>query len=84
MCNSDWTIHVRSTVHVQAVEMQTCGLISQGVLDVDDDLVAFRDYYRRQRPLSVDANDWACLLAVGIRMDPSYVEIIRDGRAGSD
>lgn len=75
---------MRSTIHVQAVEMQTRRLIPQGVLDIDNDLVAFRNDYRWQRPLSVDANDWTCLLAVGIRVDPSYVEVMRDSRTGCD
>ena len=62
------------------MKVQTCGLIDQGILDIDNDLVAFGGYNGRDRPLSVDADYWAVVLAVRIGVGPCYVEVIGDSR----
>jgi hypothetical protein len=75
---------MRCSVHEQAMEVQTCRFISQGVLDIDDDLVAFGSYDGGYWPLVVDANDRPCLLAVGVCVGPAYVEVICNGCALSN
>ena len=65
------------------MEVKTGRLIAQGVLNIDDDLVAFCCYNGRYRPFSVDANHGTCLLAIRIRVRPSYVEVVCDGSAAS-
>jgi hypothetical protein len=66
------------------MKMQTCRLISKGVFDIDDNLVAFSSYDGRNWPLVVDAHNRPGLLTIGICVGPAYVEVICDSCALSD
>jgi hypothetical protein len=84
LSDADGTVHVGSTVHEQAMEVQTGGLIPQGVLDINNNLIAFSSNDRWNGPLVVNSNHRACLLAIGVCVGPTYVEVICDGCAVSD
>lgn len=78
MSDGRGAVHVVRAVHVESMEMKTGGFIAKGVLDVDDDLVAFGRYDGRDGPLSVDANHRTVVLAVGVGMCPGYVKVVGD------
>lgn len=84
LSNTNNTIHMRCAIHVQAMEMQARRLISQRVLNIDNDLVAFRGYNSWKWPFSIDAHDRACVLAIRICVQPSYVEVVGDSCTLSD
>ena len=84
LSDTNWTIHVGSSVHEESMEVQTGRLISERVLDIDNDLVAFGSNDWGNGPLVVDTNHRACLLAIWVGVGPAYVEVICDGCAVSD
>ena len=73
-----------SAIHVEAVKMQRGRLISQRILDVDHKLIANVGDNGWDGPLPVDAHDRTCLLAIWIRVHPTDVEVVGDGRSVGD
>lgn len=69
-------IHLIGTIHVEAMEMKTCTLITQLILDIDDDSVSDGSCNGWQRPLPVDPHDRTHKSAIRVGVDPAYVEII--------
>ena len=72
-------VHIGCPIHEDAVEVQRGGLVTELVLDVDDDLVALSRPHDGQRPLPVDANGRPLEHAIGVGPDPGDVEIVGDG-----
>jgi predicted RNA-binding Zn-ribbon protein involved in translation (DUF1610 family) len=61
---------MRCTILIQAMEMQTCRLVSERVVHVDDDAIAFRCSHCGDWPLAIDANNWPVRQAIRVCMDP--------------
>lgn len=76
MRNLSRAIHFRCTIHEQAMEMKSGGLISQLIVDIDDDLIADSRRHYWQRPLIVDADGWSLEGAIRVCSDPGDVEIV--------
>lgn len=76
-------IHVCASVHVEAMEMQRCGLITQAVVGVDDDPITNIDLDKRDGPLAVDSNNCTLIGTVGVSSDPADVEVIFPRGSGS-
>lgn len=60
--------------------METCGLIAESIVGIDDDIVSFGDVKWRDGPLPVDANDRSTIFGARRRLwvDPRNVEVVRD------
>lgn len=67
-------------VLVDAVPMETRGLVSQMVVKVYYESIAFVGTNGGKRPLAVDANDGSCRRAIRIRVYPGCVEIVCHSR----
>ena len=66
------------TLHQQAVEMKTGGLVAELVVEMDDNLVVHIGVDGGNRPLAVDSNDRPLESTIWIRRGPSDVEVIGD------
>lgn len=73
------TVHVCRPIHVQAMKVQRRRLVSERVLDIDDELVALGDPDGWDGPLSVDANDGTGLHAIRVRIHPRYIKVVSNG-----
>lgn len=69
---------------VETVEMQRGTLVTKRVLYIDDDLVSLVRDYGWDGPLAVDTMHRTSKLAIGVRICPTYVEIILDGGRACD
>lgn len=56
--------------------MKSGGLISQLIVDIDDDLIADSRCHYWQWPLIVDADGWSFEDAIRVCSDPGDVEIV--------
>lgn len=59
------------------MEMEGSGLISQLIVNIDNDLIANCRRHYWQRPVTVDANGWSLEGAIGVCCDPGNVEVVR-------
>ena len=41
LANLGWTVHISSTIHVEAMEMESGGLIAKLVIDIDDNSIIY-------------------------------------------
>lgn len=80
MGHSRRAIHLVGAVHVDAVEVQGGGLVTELVVDIDNDTVALGGPHDGQRPLPIDANGRPLEGAIWVRPDPGDVEVVSDGR----
>jgi hypothetical protein len=64
------------TIHVQAVEMKTGRLVSQLVVNLNDNVVADIGSDNWKRPLAIDANCWSNKSTVWIGINPGDVEVV--------
>ena len=62
------------------MHMETCGLIAESIVGIDNDIVSFGDVKWRDRPLSVDTNDRSTIFGARRRLwvDPRNVEVVCD------
>lgn len=67
---------MRGAIHVETVEMQTGGLVTQLVIDIDNDPIPNSCGDVRYWPLPVNANGRA-REAIWLGCDPGDIEIIR-------
>ena len=74
-CN---TVHVRSTILVETVEVQTRAFIAELVDNIDHNAVSHSRSDVRYRPLPVDSYDRSIEKAIRVSSDPCDVEIVRD------
>jgi hypothetical protein len=58
--------------------MQTCALVPELIIHVDDYPVAKSPYNGRNWELIVDANNRPSVQTIGIGEQPCYIEIVRD------
>lgn len=70
---------MRRAVLVNAVKMQRSRLVTELVVDVDDDTIADVCLDMRNGPLVIDADDGTRERSVRIGSDPSDVEVVADG-----
>ena len=82
--NTSRAVHMGGPVHEQTVEMQRGGLVTQAVLDIDNDPIAKVDVDSGNGPLAVDANDWSLERTVRVSLSPANVEIKLAGGRGGD
>lgn len=73
---------MRSSVHVETVKVERCRLVTELIVRIDDDVVAYVGLDLWYRPLPVDAYDWSLEGTVGIRSCPANLEIICDNSSG--
>ncbi len=78
LSHSDRAVHVRCPIHEQTMKVQACALISKLIPHVDYDPVPLgcRDW--RDRPLAIYAYNSTVEGSVGIRPNPSNIEVICD------
>jgi hypothetical protein len=69
-------IHVWSAAHIEAMEVQRRGLVSELVVDIDNHAIAHCCVERWQRPLAIDANGRPPVGIVGVGLHPGDVPII--------
>lgn len=69
-------IHIARPVLEKPVEMQARVLVSQSVVHVDHEPVAFVDFNYRYRPTPVDPNYLPAETPVRVRGRPCYVEVV--------
>ena len=74
-CN---TVHIRSTILVETVEVQTRAFIAKLVDNIDDNAVSHSGSDVRYRPLPVNSYDRSIEKAIRVSSDPCDVEIVRD------
>ena len=60
--------------------MESCRLVAESIEGVDNDIVTFCNMQRRNRPLSIDANDGSTIFITLERryVDPGDVEVVYD------
>ena len=75
-CN---TVHIRGTILVQTVEVQTRAFIAKLVDNIDHNAVSHSGSDVRYRPLPVDSYERSIEKAIRIPSDPCDVEVVRDG-----
>ena len=75
-CN---TVHIRSTILVETVEVQTRAFIAELIDNIDHNAVSHSRSDVRYRPLPVDSYDRSIEKPIGVSSDPCDVEIVRDG-----
>lgn len=66
-----------SAVHEQPMEVKRCRLITQIIVDVDEDVIANIRIYAGNRPLSIDANSCAVESSIRIGSHPTDLEVVR-------
>ena len=79
MTDAGNTIHLSSAILVDAVEVQTRGLVPELVEYIDHNAVSHSCSNVRQGPLAVDAHHQSIKKAIGVGSDPCDVEIVRNG-----
>ena len=74
------TVHVGCAIHEYTMHMETCGLIAESIVGIDNNIVSFGDVKWRDGPLSVDTNDRSTIFGARRRLwvDPRNVEVVRD------
>ncbi len=77
--NASSTIHVCRAILEHAMPMQARRLISQLIVDIDNQTVSHRTLDGGNRPAAIDSNDRPWKGARWIRGYPGNVEIICDG-----
>ena len=59
--------------------METCCLITESIVGINDDIVSFGDIQWRNWPLSIDAHDISTIFSALRRWcDPRNIEVVRD------
>ena len=72
------TVHIRSTILVETVEVQTRAFIAEFVDHIDHNAVSHSRSDVRYRPLPVNSYDRSIEKAIRVSCDPCDVEIVRD------
>ena len=72
------TVHIRSTILVETVEVQTRAFTAELVDNIDHNAVSHSRSDVRYRPLPVNSNHRSIEKAIRVSGDPCDVEIVRD------
>ena len=76
--NTRNTVHIRSTILVETVEVETRAFIAELVDYIDHNAVSHSRSDVRYRPLPVNSYDGSIEKAIRVSGDPCDVEIVRD------
>lgn len=77
-------IHLAGAIHEQTVEMQSCGLIPELIVNIDNDLVPYSRCDDGGWPFPIDANGWSLILTIWVCSYPADREVIYHGSCFSD
>jgi hypothetical protein len=75
LSNANNSVHLVRAIHEKAVKVQRSALITEVIVQVDDDSVADSGFYARNWPLSVDTHDRSRVEAIRVSKDPAYIEV---------